>query len=204
MPQGPGATNAAARLRPRSSPPALLIKFGFSRSRKMSVKVVQPPSESPSTECHPHLLPCEIRHTGAAPVSAYFKPTSLGDANDVICHFRGRELHGRTRQLPEGYEGLVSAAARHTALTPWRTPRAVGKMRLARPARRCCRTPWLLRFRIARSVAGCSGARSRSSPTGSMTRSPRRPTPWPSAWSGRRSHLFSMGTTRHPTIWVRN
>lgn len=76
----------------------------------MSVLVVRPDgAEGAPPACQPHLLPCEVAYTGAAPVSAYFRPTAVDDS-DTLCHFRGRELRGRKLNLPPGYDGLVRAA----------------------------------------------------------------------------------------------
>jgi len=131
----------------------------------MSVKVVQREGQDgTSPSCHPHLLPCEVSYTGAAPVSAYFRPSPV-DASDDVCHFRGRELRGRKLPLPAGYTGLV-----RSPLLPLRpaTPRGWLTRASTRPAR-CCKTPWRPRSPMGRSGAGWSGDTSRSSPTGSTT-----------------------------------
>jgi hypothetical protein len=52
-----------------------------------------------------HLLPCNIEFDGTAPVSSYFQ-ISEGKREQMIAHFRGRELVGRKLKLPDGVIGL--------------------------------------------------------------------------------------------------
>jgi hypothetical protein len=76
----------------------------------------------------PHLLPCRINHNGSIePVEASFwdprtsdgefsflpvlaQRSRLVDGASTV-YFRGRKLHGKTVKLPEGYKGVVAAAA---------------------------------------------------------------------------------------------
>nr|XP_034954270.1 ribonuclease H2 subunit C isoform X1 [Zootoca vivipara] len=57
-----------------------------------------------------HLLPCVVRHDGAAAVRRYFTPAirrpGEPDAEESVS-FRGRSLKGKEVLLPEGYMGLV-------------------------------------------------------------------------------------------------
>eukprot|EP00808_Paulinella_micropora_P018312 g10260.t1 len=78
-----------------------------------------------------HLLPCEIKHTGAARVSAFFHPTAVqsppqrveegGSSSSSAASsggpeqlwsaaFRGRQVTGATVRLPPGATGLFLAA----------------------------------------------------------------------------------------------
>ncbi|CCX32836.1 ribonuclease H2 subunit C [Pyronema domesticum] len=53
-----------------------------------------------------NLLPCSISHNG--PVSAtkkHWDPTMEG--KNCTAYFRGRKLHGRTMELPEGVVGAI-------------------------------------------------------------------------------------------------
>ena len=60
------------------------------------------------TQTAPHLLPCEIMHSGPAAVSAYFRPRPRdGEAGMLEVEFRGRALRGQKLALPAGYEGSV-------------------------------------------------------------------------------------------------
>ncbi|XP_028917075.1 ribonuclease H2 subunit C [Ornithorhynchus anatinus] len=54
-----------------------------------------------------HLLPCEIRHDGAAAVSRYFSPAVRPTPSGPVVSFRGRSLRGEEVRLPPGYVGLV-------------------------------------------------------------------------------------------------
>lgn len=55
-----------------------------------------------------HLLPCEVQHTGSAPVSMYFKPEPVeGRPDHMLAAFRGRKLCGVTLRPPEGYVGAM-------------------------------------------------------------------------------------------------
>ncbi|KAJ4390665.1 hypothetical protein N0V93_004263 [Gnomoniopsis smithogilvyi] len=64
-------------------------------------------SNGTAAKCTPNLLPCRIHHDG--PVGAtgsYWTPSTASDGKR-ISHFRGRELHGKTLKVPEGYRGVV-------------------------------------------------------------------------------------------------
>jgi hypothetical protein len=52
-----------------------------------------------------HLLPCNIEFDGTAPVNSYFQ-ISEGKRDQMLAHFRGRELVGRKLKLPDGVIGL--------------------------------------------------------------------------------------------------
>ncbi|KAL6502214.1 hypothetical protein OROHE_024807 [Orobanche hederae] len=58
-----------------------------------------------------HQLPCCIKHDGPTSVSHYFKPKPTGIEVDGLkveeAYFRGRNLHGTTIDLPEGYSGFI-------------------------------------------------------------------------------------------------
>ncbi|XP_034954271.2 ribonuclease H2 subunit C isoform X2 [Zootoca vivipara] len=56
-----------------------------------------------------HLLPCVVRHDGAAAVRRYFTPAIRrpGEPDEESVSFRGRSLKGKEVLLPEGYMGLV-------------------------------------------------------------------------------------------------
>ena len=54
-----------------------------------------------------HLLPCAIRHDGAAKVDAYFRPAASGPAGGLEAAFRGRRLTGHVLDLAA--RGLVGA-----------------------------------------------------------------------------------------------
>lgn len=68
------------------------------------VKIDVLPSETQTT-ASAHLLPCEIKYTGPALVSAYFKPTT--GKRSLEATFRGRALKGIDLPLPEGYVGSM-------------------------------------------------------------------------------------------------
>lgn len=72
------------------------------------VTVAQPADETPIPECVPHLLPCEIKYSGPAPVNVYFKPSpGAAGSSPLQSEFRGRRLQGSMLEFPEGYEGLL-------------------------------------------------------------------------------------------------
>ncbi len=52
-----------------------------------------------------HLLPCNIEFDGTAPVNSYFQ-ISEGKRDQMLTHFRGRELVGKKLKLPDGVIGL--------------------------------------------------------------------------------------------------
>ncbi|XP_033030381.1 ribonuclease H2 subunit C isoform X2 [Lacerta agilis] len=56
-----------------------------------------------------HLLPCAVRHDGAAAVRRYFAPAIRrpGEPDEASVSFRGRSLKGKEVLVPEGYVGLV-------------------------------------------------------------------------------------------------
>ncbi|CAI5798043.1 ribonuclease H2 subunit C [Podarcis lilfordi] len=56
-----------------------------------------------------HLLPCAVRHDGAAAVRRYFAPAIRrpGEPDEASVSFRGRSLKGKEVLVPEGYMGLV-------------------------------------------------------------------------------------------------
>ncbi|KAJ2501404.1 hypothetical protein GGH96_001927 [Coemansia sp. RSA 1972] len=53
-----------------------------------------------------HLLPCSVDHCGPAKTTTYFLPTKQTDTTFEAA-FRGRQIHGRTVDLPHGYTGHV-------------------------------------------------------------------------------------------------
>ena len=69
--------------------------------------IVNPSSETaaPPRASTAHLLPCEIKYTGPAMVSAYFKPTT--GKRSLEAAFRGRALKGKELPLPDGYVGSM-------------------------------------------------------------------------------------------------
>uniref|UniRef100_A0A7S4C0T1 Uncharacterized protein n=1 Tax=Chrysotila carterae TaxID=13221 RepID=A0A7S4C0T1_CHRCT len=71
----------------------------------MGIRVVN------SAECDdqiPNMLPCEIMHTGRAPVGVYFRPEEHAEnPGHFTAHFRGRRLEGAKLPLPAGYVGSV-------------------------------------------------------------------------------------------------
>ncbi|XP_063173030.1 ribonuclease H2 subunit C [Candoia aspera] len=68
-----------------------------------------------------HLLPCSVRHDGAAAVARYFAPAvrrTPGAADgEASVSFRGRSLKGKQSRLPKGHVGLVLEEAT-LVLTP--------------------------------------------------------------------------------------
>ncbi|KAJ2822587.1 hypothetical protein IWW50_004149, partial [Coemansia erecta] len=54
-----------------------------------------------------HLLPCSIDHDGPVKSSTYFIPQPQTKDSTFETAFRGRQLHGRSIELPEGYSGHV-------------------------------------------------------------------------------------------------
>ncbi|EEC05781.1 ribonuclease H2 subunit C [Ixodes scapularis] len=61
-----------------------------------------------------HLLPCEIKHRGAAKVSSFFEPfvEPVQDSKDVLkASFRGRPLIGRQVPVPPDFAGVVFKTA---------------------------------------------------------------------------------------------
>ncbi|KAJ2658472.1 hypothetical protein IW148_004677 [Coemansia sp. RSA 1199] len=53
-----------------------------------------------------HLLPCSVDHNGPAKTTTYFLPTKQS-ATTFEAAFRGRQIHGRTVDVPPGYTGHV-------------------------------------------------------------------------------------------------
>ncbi|KAM7190750.1 putative dna replication licensing factor mcm6 protein [Rhypophila sp. PSN 637] len=63
----------------------------------------------------PHLLPCRIHHDGSVePVQSFWDPTVSEDGKHTA-YFRGRKLDGKSVQLPDGYRGIIAAAAQDGA-----------------------------------------------------------------------------------------
>ncbi|KAJ2121468.1 hypothetical protein GGF48_004108, partial [Coemansia sp. RSA 921] len=52
-----------------------------------------------------HLLPCSVDHNGPAKTTTYFLPKQTGTTFEAA--FRGRQIHGRSVDLPHGYAGHV-------------------------------------------------------------------------------------------------
>ena len=69
------------------------------------------PSEKVAAPSTAHLLPCDVKYSGAAPVSTYFKPRAAAGSDvgeqQLEAHFRGRKLHGVVLETPAGYTGAV-------------------------------------------------------------------------------------------------
>jgi ribonuclease H2 subunit C len=63
-----------------------------------------------------HWMPCEVEHTGSAPVTAYFEPNiseqTVAGSAQLIGSFRGRPLLGSQLTLPDGFTGLVLKSGR--------------------------------------------------------------------------------------------
>ncbi|OBW64858.1 MAG: 40S ribosomal protein S8 [Aureobasidium pullulans] len=75
-----------------------------------------------STSCVANVLPCRIQHNG--PVNAttrHWTPESSSDGQTNTAYFRGRKLHGKTVNLPEGYRGAILQKT-NTILPPTITP----------------------------------------------------------------------------------
>lgn len=56
--------------------------------------------------CSPNVLPCKIVHNG--PINAarrHWAPEQRADGKSVA-YFRGRELHGKIIEVPNGYRGI--------------------------------------------------------------------------------------------------
>lgn len=72
-----------------------------------------------------HHLPCNIEHTGTAPVASYFMPNATGTIVDGLpiqeAAFRGRRLKGVQLPLPSGFCGrlLQRASAGNEDKQPW-------------------------------------------------------------------------------------
>lgn len=61
-----------------------------------------------------HWMPCEIEHTGSAPVSSFFEPNitetagaASKDAPSLTSSFRGRPLLGSELSLPDGFVAVT-------------------------------------------------------------------------------------------------
>ena len=69
--------------------------------------IVNPSSESAAAPraSTAHLLPCEIKYTGPALVSAYFKPST--GKRSLEAAFRGRALKGKSLTVSSGYKGAM-------------------------------------------------------------------------------------------------
>eukprot|EP00878_Enallax_costatus_P012265 GHUV01012812.1.p1 GENE.GHUV01012812.1~~GHUV01012812.1.p1 ORF type:complete len:151 (+),score=40.55 GHUV01012812.1:651-1103(+) len=88
-------------------------------------------SNSPGCTTNVHLLPFGIAYDGAANVEEYFIPASgvnAAGAQQWTAQFRGRQLKGAQRQLPDGYQGFIlkpsgqtAAAAADTEQRSWQT-----------------------------------------------------------------------------------
>ncbi|KAK3319229.1 ribonuclease H2 non-catalytic subunit-domain-containing protein [Apodospora peruviana] len=80
------------------------------------LKLVEPEKSSDdkpatTTTTTPHMLPCRIHHDGPVePVQSFWDPRVEEDGTKTA-YFRGRKLIGKTVKLPEGYRGVVAAAA---------------------------------------------------------------------------------------------
>lgn len=82
-------------------------------------------SNDTSAKVTPNLLPCRIHHDGSVgSTGSYWAPsTDSGNKTQThscmppyskfsaegkkVSHFRGRELHGKTLKVPEGYRGVL-------------------------------------------------------------------------------------------------
>ena len=65
-----------------------------------SCVTVAAPAAEPK-EARVHLLPCEVKYTGLAPVNTYFKPHQAEPNGPVEAAFRGRDLRGREVRLAD-------------------------------------------------------------------------------------------------------
>jgi len=63
------------------------------------------PNSRSSVDCN--LLPCQIKHTGAADASQKHWEVTTEENGSKTAYFRGRKLVGKDVKLPEGYSGLV-------------------------------------------------------------------------------------------------
>ncbi|KAH9883792.1 ribonuclease H2, subunit C [Xylariomycetidae sp. FL2044] len=64
---------------------------------------------STKTKARINLLPCRVHHDGdVSPIDTFWKPSRSQERNEnSTAYLRGRELHGKTVKLPEGYYGSV-------------------------------------------------------------------------------------------------
>lgn len=81
--------------------------------------------ESKKTASDIHLLPCTINYDGPAPINSFFQVTKAEKNEQLVSHFRGRELKGKEFKLKDGVIGLntiqVSEAAASNQETVWET-----------------------------------------------------------------------------------
>ncbi|GAB7356663.1 hypothetical protein MBLNU459_g7379t1 [Dothideomycetes sp. NU459] len=71
-----------------------------------------------SASCNPNILPCKIAHNG--PVNAarrHWAPQRQPDGK-TAAYFRGRELHGKVIDVPNGYKGVVVEKTARTLPAP--------------------------------------------------------------------------------------
>ncbi|CRK22713.1 hypothetical protein BN1708_013466 [Verticillium longisporum] len=54
-----------------------------------------------------HLLPCRIQFNGPVDSAPSFWNPAISKDGKTTAFFRGRELHGKSVQLPSGYRGIV-------------------------------------------------------------------------------------------------
>ncbi|MCJ1366136.1 3'-5' exonuclease [Acarospora aff. strigata] len=60
-----------------------------------------------SRTCTPNVLPCRVHHNGPVNATERYWSPSTGDDGKQVAYFRGRKLHGRCVQIPDGYRGVV-------------------------------------------------------------------------------------------------
>ncbi|KAH8651029.1 ribonuclease H2, subunit C [Xylariales sp. PMI_506] len=66
-----------------------------------------PAKELNAQKAQLHLLPCRIHHDGNVdPTESFWRPTEDKEGTKTA-YFRGRKFHGKTVNLPEGYQGSV-------------------------------------------------------------------------------------------------
>lgn len=78
-----------------------------------------------SADIEVHLLPCQVQHTGYAPVKEYFgtaeshtayvgdKDLPVADSKNKVATFRGRLLNGTEVDLPDGTVGAILSTTGH-------------------------------------------------------------------------------------------